>query len=463
MLISDRIHKGMHVVVMGLGVSGRAAVSYLLACGARVAISESRTLLQMKKEELNFINSLDLDYECGGHSTSLLQNADMIVVSPGVPFDLPILDRARERGVAVVGELAVAASALDAPVAAVTGTNGKTTVTSLIGELLRCAGKKVFVGGNIGTPLFEYLLDPKPVDAVVLEVSSFQLESSGGFHPDVALLLNVTPDHLERHEGLDSYTAAKRRIFVNQQPKDIAILNGDDPICRRIVGGFKAGKTFLFGHGHDCRARVSTERVVVGFGETVETYTLAGTAMSGNTGALNVAAAVLAARSLGCPAEDIRKGLRQFVPGPHRLAKVCELDGVGYYDDSKATNTGAVLSALEHFDGNVILIAGGRDKGDDYTLLRQAVGEKVKKLVLIGEAAPKIAEKLLGAAAISFAETMEQAVKTAAGDAVSGDTVLLSPSCSSFDMFDNYGHRGRAFADAVGKLPMHREQKESGQ
>jgi UDP-N-acetylmuramoylalanine--D-glutamate ligase len=452
MLTNERVRSGMHVVVLGLGVSGRAAVSYLLACGARVSVSESRALLQMKKEELDFLNASKVGLECGGHSVSLLHRADMIMVSPGVPFDLPILNQARERGIAVVGELAVGGTAIDAQVVAISGTNGKTTVTSLVGELLESAGKKVFVGGNIGTPIFDYLLQPTPVDVVVLEVSSFQLESCGGFRPDVALLLNVTPDHLDRHGDLAGYTAAKRRIFINQRFNDIAILNGDDPVCRQIASGFTHKKYLLFGHGADCRARISPDRVVVGMGGTVETFSLTGTAMAGNTGALNVAAAVLAAKSLGCRADDIRKGLKQFTLGPHRLTKVCELNGVCYYDDSKATNTGAVLSALDHFTGGVILIAGGRDKGDDYALLRKGVEDKVKRLVLIGEAAEKIAAKLQGTAKILYAATMEEAVRTAAEEAVPGDTVLLSPSCSSFDMFDNYGHRGKAFIAAVERL-----------
>ncbi len=449
MLINERIHSGMHVVVMGLGVSGRAAVNYLLACGAKVSVSESRALLQMKQEELDFLNDSNVSLECGGHSASLLYRADMILVSPGVPFNLPILNQARERGVAVVGELAVAGTAVDTRIVAITGTNGKTTVTSLIGKLLESAGKKVFVGGNIGTPIFEYLLQPDPVDVVVLEVSSFQLESCGGFRPDVALLLNVTPDHLDRHWDMEGYAVAKKRIFINQRRNDIAILNGDDPFCRRIAAGLTGIKQLLFGHGADCRARISPDRVVVGLDGTVETYNLGSTAMSGNTGASNVAAAVLAARSLGVHAGDIRAGLEKFTPGAHRLTKVSELNGVGYYDDSKATNTGAVLSALDHFAGKVILIAGGRDKGDDYTLLRPSVEKKVKRLILIGEAAEKIAEKLSGTTAIIFADSMEEAVKTAAGEAVAGDTVLLSPSCSSFDMFANYGERGKAFVTAV--------------
>jgi UDP-N-acetylmuramoylalanine--D-glutamate ligase len=452
MLKNKTIQNGMHVVVMGLGISGRAAVRYLLGCGARVSVSDTRTRNRMKTEELDFLSASGVNLECGGHSAMFLHRADMIMVSPGIPLDLPVLQEARELRIPIVGELAIAGPAIAAQVIAITGTNGKTTVTSLIGELLQCAGKKVFVGGNIGIPLFEYLCKPVPVDVVVLEVSSFQLESAGDFRPDVALLLNITPDHLDRHGDMAGYVAAKKRIFANQHRKDRAILSGDDPLCREMAAGFIDRKPLLFGHGADCQARVSPDRVMVELNDAREIYNLSGTALAGSTGALNSAAAILAARSIGCSARDIQKGLAQFIPGLHRLAKVGEVAGVTFYDDSKATNTGAVLSALMQFDGNVILIAGGRDKGDDYGLLREAVGKKVKRLVLIGEAANKIKARLQGVVEIEHAASMEEAVELAGRVARAGDTVLLSPACSSFDMFDNYGHRGKAFVAAVERL-----------
>jgi len=382
------------------------------------------------------------------------------MVSPGIPIDLPVLQEVRDRGIPIMGELAIAGPAIDARIVAITGTNGKTTVTSLIGELLQSAGKKVFVGGNIGTPLFDYLCEQGSVDVVVLEVSSFQLETAGTFRPDVALLLNVTPDHLDRHHDMAGYVAAKRRIFTNMGENDIAILCGDDPLCREIAVGLTFGQPQLFGHGTDCQARVNSDRVIVDSNGLEETYLLSGTALSGTTGALNSAAAILVGRSLGCAPKDLQKGLECFVPGPHRLAKVGEIRGVGYYDDSKATNTGAVLSALSQFAKNVILIAGGRDKGDDYRLLREAVSSKVKKLVLIGEAADKIATALTGIVDIERSASMEAAVEFAAKVASPGDTVLLSPACSSFDMFTNYGHRGRAFIQAVLNLKTAQDSQE---
>ena len=262
----------MHVVVMGLGISGRAAVRYLLGCGARVSVSDSRSRERMKAEELEFLSASGVSLECGGHSGPFLQQADMIMASPGIPLDLPVLMAAKERGIPVVGELAIAGPAITAKVIAITGTNGKTTVTSLIGELLQRAGKKVFVGGNIGTPLFEYLCKPTPVDVVVLEVSSFQLETAGDFRPDVALLLNITPDHLDRHGDMEGYIAAKRRIFVNQHRHDIAILGGDDPLCREMAAGLTDRVPLLFGHGPDCQARISPDRIAVNLDGVTESY-----------------------------------------------------------------------------------------------------------------------------------------------------------------------------------------------
>ena len=266
---------------MGLGVSGRAAVRYLLACGAKVSVSDARPASGMKQEDLDFLSASGVPLECGGHTAGFLYPTDLIMVSPGVPFDLPVLEEAKKRGIPVVGELAVAGPVIAARIIAITGTNGKTTVTSLVGDLLRQAGKKVFVGGNIGIPLFEYLCTPEAADVVVLEVSSFQLETAGDFRPDIALLLNITPDHLDRHGDLAGYVAAKRRIFVNQHAGDIAILGGDDPLCREMAAGLTGRKTLLFGYQDDCRARVGQDRIDLDLDGAVETYELAGTAHRG--------------------------------------------------------------------------------------------------------------------------------------------------------------------------------------
>lgn len=438
-----------HVAVMGLGVSGRAAVRYLVACGNRVSVSDSGLL---SAADAAFLAGHGVEYEGGGHSLAFLRRADRILVSPGIRWDLELLEQLRALGIPVLGELAMAAPLLRKPVVAITGTNGKTTVTALIGRLLREAGRGVFVGGNIGTSLFEYLINPDGVDVLVLELSSFQLEAAGDFRAQVAVLLNVSPDHLDRHGGMAGYAAAKMRIFAGQGANDTAIAGGDDPVCRRLLGELGNRRRLLFGHGEDCQARIVDHQVVVRWQGNTECYDLTGTRLDTATGRLNSGAAILAARSLDCSPEAMARGLAAFEVAPHRMELVGTGAGVAYYDDSKATNTGAVLSALANFSGNVILIAGGRDKGDDYRLLRVAVQQKVRLLILIGEAGRLIAEAVAGATEMRAAASMEEAVDLAASVARAGDVVLLSPACASFDMFESYKHRGRVFAAAARKV-----------
>jgi UDP-N-acetylmuramoylalanine--D-glutamate ligase len=446
------IQSTMRVAVIGLGISGRAAVRYLLDCGAGVVVSDSRSEEQFLAQEGNFLQETGIAWEAGGHTPDFFRGIDLVFVSPGVPLDLPLLGELKGRGVGILGELALAAPVLQGPVIAITGTNGKTTVTTLIGQLLRTAEKEVFVGGNIGTPLLNHLMDGPKVDAVVLEVSSFQLDTAGDFRPDIALLLNITPDHLDRHGSLDGYSRAKMKIFSRQKAADIAVLNGDDPLCRRLIPEI-GSRVLLFGHDRDCDARIERNRVILRWQEE-EIYDLTGSRLANATGLLNAAAALLAARSAGCSAEQIRTGLMAFRPLHHRMEAVAEIGGVLYYDDSKATNTGAVLSALAQIDGKVILIAGGRDKGDDYTLLRESVRQKARRVILIGESAVLIEQALAGTAPLARAASMDEAVEMAQRTAEPGDAVLLSPACASFDMFKSYVHRGEVFAAAVGRLSM---------
>ena len=441
------IKPGMRIAVIGLGLSGRAAVRYLSACGAEVVVSDSRREAEFVAQEGGFLQETGVAWEAGGHSPAFFAGVDMVFVSPGVPLDLPLLEDLRRRGGEIVGELAVAAPVLAAPVLAITGTNGKTTVTTLIGQLLQVAGKKVFVGGNIGTPLFTHLLDGAGADAMVLEVSSFQLDTAGGFRPDIALLLNITPDHIDRHGSLAGYSRAKLKVFANQGAADTAILNGDDPLCRQALTTI-TGRVLLFGHSADCRARIDGDRIVVRWPEE-EIYDLAGSRLANAIGLMNAAAAILAARSAGCSPEEILTGLLAFQPLRHRVEEVARIDGITYYDDSKATNTGAVLAALARVKGKVVLIAGGRDKGEDYALLQDGVRDKARCVILIGEAADQIAAALAGAAPLDRAATMEEAVRLAQAAAQPGDAVLLSPACASFDMFTSYAHRGDVFAAAV--------------
>lgn len=437
---------------MGMGVTGRAAIHYGLHCGAEVLVSDSRPEQLFFDEEGELLDTADIKWEAGGHSYEFLSKADLLLVSPGVDLELPLLKRLRDGGVKIAGELAVAAGQIDVPIVAVTGTNGKTTVTTLIGEILKSTGKKVFVGGNIGTPLYEYLINPCGYDIVVAEVSSFQLESAGGFAPDVALLLNITPDHLDRHVSMEKYVQAKMQLFMHQRPGAVAITNGDDSLCRALPPQLQA-VVQTFGTEDQCTAVISNNRITLAVNGELEEYRFEAMERINHITLMNYAAAILTVRSLGCSYLQTQAGLNAFCPLPHRIEFVAEIKGVFYYNDSKATNTGAVIGALAQFPENVILLAGGRDKGDDYSLLRESVAGRVKKLIVFGESAILLKDALEDLVEIVQVNSMADAVCTAAGEAVSGDVVLLSPACASFDMFTSYGHRGNEFKKAVMALP----------
>lgn len=445
------IHAGMQVAVMGLGISGKSAVRYALSLGAEVRVSDSREESLFVEQNQKFIDEFPFTWEAGGHSAEFFRGVDLVVVSPGIPLSQPVLAGLVARGVRCLGELALAAPLLDLPVVAITGTNGKTTVTTLIGELLREDGRKVFVGGNIGTPVLDYLLNREPAEVLVLEVSSFQLQLAGDFSPTVAVLLNITPDHLDHHPDLDDYAAAKMNIFKQQTAAGFAVVCLDDPLCAALTAQIPS-QLLGYGAGDHCRARLSDRTISLSWQDGVETYDVAGSLLDSPIGASNSAAAILAVRALGVAPGPIQSGLRRFTPLAHRLQLVAEIGGVRYVDDSKATNTGAVLAALAQSEGMVVLIAGGRHKGEDYRLLRASVQAKARAVVLIGEASEAIATALAGCSEITRAASMTAAVATAAKLARPGDTVLLSPACASFDMFRSYGHRGEAFAAAVATL-----------
>lgn len=450
-----QISAGMRAVVVGLGKSGLAAVRYLHGQGVQVVVSEYRDLAELSGSERAVLDRYTAAFETGGHSEKMLTCADVLVVSPGVPPDLPAVGAARSRGIPVLGELALAAGMIPVPVIAVTGSNGKTTVTSLLNQLLQSAGKKVFVGGNIGTPVLEYLIDPDDSEVMVLELSSFQLASAGQFRPDIGLLLNMSPDHLDWHGSMQAYTAAKYKMFAHQTQNDIALLGTDDPLLAvELVQ--TAGTVDTFGTLSGCRARVDEHsvRLEPGFAADghAEVYELAATRLSSRVNRYNAAAALLAVRYFGCSSQDVRVGLDVYKPPEHRMTPVARINGVRFVNDSKATNVGAVIAALAGFDTNVVLIAGGRDKGSDFSTLRRAVREHVCHLVLLGEAGADIGRALEGTAVAEYADSMDNAVTRAFAAAAPGDTVLLAPACASFDMFADYGQRGRVFTRCVQQL-----------
>jgi UDP-N-acetylmuramoylalanine--D-glutamate ligase len=445
---------GKRAVVLGMGISGRAMVAFLHSEGLLVSVSDGRQFEELSKGDQDYLLQHKIAFEGGGHSEEFLDQADFIAISPGVPTDLPLLETLRQRGIPILGELAIAAPYLTEQVVAVTGTNGKTTVTALIGELLTASGKDVFVGGNIGTPLLNYLLSEQQADVLVLELSSFQLESAGTFRPHVGVLLNVTPDHLDRHGSMVAYSAAKMKLFAMQKETDLAILCSDDAMCEQIAPLLITQKVQLYGTrdiGNAASGSKDLLRVAADGAE--QEYSLQGTRMYSYTGFLNSCAALLAASHMGCKKTDMERGLQAFVPASHRLQHVRDVNGVQYFNDSKATNTGAVLSALSSFSGNVILIAGGRDKGEQYGVLKNAALSKLKGLVLMGEATEKIAAALGDDILTMRATSMEEAVRIAEEQALPGDVVLLAPACASFDMFDSYVHRGEVFMEAVHNLP----------
>lgn len=457
-----QVQNGMQAVVIGLGAAGLSTVRYLLDRGVQVKVSDRRAIKQIEPEVLDYLRQAGVEMETGGHSVSFLAGADLVIPGPGVPLDLPVIQFARAQGLPILGELALAAGQYKIPVIAVTGSNGKTTVTSLIGQLLRAGGKKPFVGGNIGTPLLDYFAESVSFDAVVLELSSFQLDLAGAFRPDVGLLLNISPDHLDRHGSLAAYTRAKLNLFRFQVAGDTAIVGADDPVCAATA--LNPGvKGCTFGRKGSGDARIVEGCVVLNVersGELREEfYDLGGTKLHSSVNQLNAAAAILAAALLGCGQGLIAKGLAEFEPPPHRMAEVATIDGVRFVNDSKATNIGALEAALGGCEVPVVLIAGGRDKGSDYSLLKEIVGRKVKQLVLVGEAAGLMQAALGSVVPTETASTMEDAVRKAVAAAVSGDLVLLAPGCASYDMFSGYEERGRVFAESVRAIG--REQSEA--
>ncbi|MDR3089097.1 MAG: UDP-N-acetylmuramoyl-L-alanine--D-glutamate ligase [Desulfobulbaceae bacterium] len=455
MMQGGLIQPNMRVAVLGFGLSGQAAMEFALAAGASVRVSDSGDQAKFAARHGARLDALGLPWEAGRHTDQFLANIDAAIISPGVSLHQSAMKTLRNRGVPCYGELALAAPLLAAPVVAVTGTNGKTTVTTLIGEILTAAGKKVFVGGNIGTPLLRHILAGQRVDVIVLELSSFQLQLAGDFAPQIGVLLNITPDHFDLHADMAEYAAAKMRLFARQKKDDTAVICLDDPVAASLTAAIPSR---LVGYGsqtdnQNCQVILQPHMVRYSQRGREEVYDLSGSALDFPIGLSNGAAAIGATRAFGIEAETILTTLRAFTPLPHRLQLVRRLNGVRYVDDSKGTNTGAVIAALRQTPGRVALIAGGRHKGEDYRLLREAVAAHCRHLILIGEAAPLLAEALTGFAPITIAGDMGEATRIAAALAEPGDTVLLSPACSSFDMFKDYAERGQRFAAAVQALP----------
>ena len=446
--------KGKRVLVVGLGKSGLAAARFLKKRGARVTVSDARPATLIS--ELPVLLDEGFMVEAGSHGLLTFRRQDLIVVSPGVPANVPELMQVRAMGMHIIGELELGAEYLQGEVVAITGSNGKTTTTTLVGEILKASGRTTLVGGNIGRPVVELAEESTPEAWSVLEVSSFQLETVETFKPRIALVLNITPDHLDRHGSFENYAAAKARITEFQTADDFLVLNAEDVKTQMVAAKTKA-QIYWFSAKRQIKqgAFVHGESIffIAKEGAKPEpVMPVAEIPLAGAHNVENVLAAVCAARLAGVESSVIRAAVAAFKAVEHRLEFVREVEGVRYYNDSKATNVDATVKAVEAFAGGVWLILGGKDKDSDYATMSTLLRERVKTVLTIGSAAEKIERQLAGVVKIERAETLERAVALAHEAAGAGDVVLLAPACASFDQFENYEHRGRVFKELVAGL-----------
>jgi len=452
------IYQGQTVLVVGAAKSGLAAARFLLDNGARVILTDIRNLDALHSEIAALCEPAqtagELILELGGHRNDSFAKCNFIVVSPGVPLSLPYFDTSRRAGIPILAEVELAFRHLKGNMIGITGSNGKTTTTTLVADLLAGAGLKAYAAGNIGTPLISLAVNSNPGDFYAVELSSFQLESIEKFRPFIGSILNLTPDHMDRYAGFEDYVAAKKRLFMNQVKTDFAVLNAED-IRTAAMASEVAARPFLFSRSRvlEHGAFVRNGRVLFRDGRNEkELFPVNAVALKGAHNLENVLAASTMAILAGAAPESLEGSIRKFKGIEHRIEWVLDIDGVQYFNDSKATNVDAAIKSIEAFPGNILLILGGRDKAGDFTALRSPVRNRVKHAVLIGEAAGKIRRALSGTVDMSEARSMQEAVSICKALARRGDTVLLAPACASFDMFQNYEHRGRAFKEAVFEL-----------
>lgn len=444
---------GKKVLVVGAGRSGAAAARLCAAQGANVTVTDKRTAAELGDAAVALPTVVI--QELGGHRSASFEAAELIVLSPGVP-PLAEVAAARARGVKAIGEMELAASFIGATIVAITGTNGKSTTTTLCGAIMAATGRPTFAGGNLGIPLAEAVGTPagEPGGVCVVEASSFQLETADRFRPQVAALLNVSPDHLDRYEGMRAYAEAKARIFAAQTGSDFAVVNVDDAMVDEVTKEIASHRMPI-----STRRRLDEGGWLEGDtlyvrlpGGPIECYPAHLPGLVGRHNQENALAALLAARLAGALPSEARRALLSFRPLSHRMELVADADGVAFFDDSKGTNVGAVVAALSGFPRPVVLIAGGRDKGGTYEPLATVLKDVGRGVVVIGEAAPRIYEALDGVVPVYRAASMDEAVERARALARPGDAVVLSPACSSFDMFRDYAHRAEVFRAAVVRL-----------
>ncbi len=440
---------GKKVLVVGLARTGLAAVKFLKTKGSIVTTTETKPKEEMK-ESIQDLEGMDIPMEWGGHRSMTFLKSDLIVVSPGVDLSIQPIQEALKKGIPVISEIELAYRFIPIPIIAVTGTNGKTTTTLLISEMLKEEGKRVGVGGNIGDPLILFADGGNRWEVLVVEISSFQLEAIEDFRPRFSVLLNITEDHLDRYPRFQDYIEAKVRIFANQNARDVAVLNRDDPIVMKHGARVMAKKLFFsLKERLEEGASLSHQSILLRTRGKEEEYSLAQTSLNGIHNVENMMASLITARSFGCSKKAIEAALHRFKGIEHRLEFVREIEGVRFYNDSKGTNVGSVVKSLQSFSEPIILIAGGKDKKGDLAPLKELIERHVKQLILIGEAQERMGRELGGLTDTATAKSMEEAVTLAYQSAKKGEVVLLSPACSSFDMFEDYEERGRVFKEAV--------------
>ncbi len=448
--------RNRRTVVLGLARSGEAAASLLSNLDAHVLVSDLKNDEQLKDVVARLSRAHpQIKFHLGGHPDEIIKDAELIVKSPGVPMDIPVLKSAREKGIPVIGEVELAYKICRAPIIAITGTKGKSTTSTLLGQVLsKFRDGNTIVAGNIGKPITRYVLDLTESDLLVLEVSSFQLETTVNFAPEVSMILNIQRDHFDRHKSIEDYAAAKYRIFANQTEDNYTILNADDQMTMACASRTRA-RVILFSSRRELDEGicVQDDKIVAKCnGSTMPILRRDELRIPGRHNLENALAVVAASLIYGVDLEIIRETLRNFSGLEHALEFVDEVCGVKFVNDSKSTNVIALKAALESLSDPAILIMGGRDKGNDYDPLKQLVREKVSQIILIGESAEKIQNSIGGCATIHRVITMADAVDLAYSLAKPGDAVLLSPACASFDMFRDYAHRGAAFKKAVKKI-----------
>lgn len=457
-----------NIAIVGFGVTGVAVARFLKNRGAAVIVTDLASESDLGPEVQEF-QALGIPLELGGHRSETFKKADLIVLSPGVSHTIKPVCQARDQGIPVMGEIELASRYIRQPVVAVTGTNGKTTTTELLGDMLKRSGLNVFVGGNIGNPIIDYAGGKQEADVIVAEISSFQLDTIETFKPQVGVLLNITADHLDRYPDFKAYAASKIRLFENQQADDIAVLNGSDPLVRSLTERIKSQKLYYNSlNNHEEGALYNEKRITFRLKDSSRpgiqfriphsefripaSLDLSNFKLTGRHNLENACAAGLAALAAGGQPQAIQGTLNQYRGSAHRLEYVATIDDVDFYNDSKATNVNAVMRAVECFSQRVVLIMGGLDKGGNFRELREVVPRHVKKLFVMGQATDLIRSALEDTVSTATVTSMKDAAQQAYQTGSPGDVVLLSPGCASFDMYDNYAQRGNDFKESVAKL-----------